>query len=226
MNSPLATYRVADTDNYGKRTHKIDTITPHCFVGQVTHKRGAEALLEKSYASANYVIGKDGVISVNVDEDKASMCSSNQANDQRAVTIEVASDTTHPYAVTDAAYQSLIQLMADICKRNGIEKLVWSTDKTARVNHKNGANITVHRDFAAKACPGDYLYSRMGKIAEEVNKKMEDKPMTYNEEFAKAIKLGITDGSNPDQPATRKQVAVMIYRAIKIVFKMLGKVEV
>ena len=30
--------------------------------------------------------------------------------------------------------------------------------------------MTVHRWFAAKACPGEYLYSRHGYIADEVNK--------------------------------------------------------
>lgn len=104
-----------------------------------------------------------------VEEKDRSWCSSNRENDNRAVTIEVASDSYAPYAVSDSAYNATIKLVADICKRNGIEKLVWSNDKNERVNHLNGANMTVHRDFANKACPGDYLYSRMGDIAEKVN---------------------------------------------------------
>ena len=95
-----------------------------------------------------------------------------EANDQRAVTIEVASDTKHPYAVTDKAYAALLDLVTDICRRNGIKKLVWSTKKGDRVNHKNGCNMTVHRDYANKACPGDYLYNRHGAIAAEVNKRL------------------------------------------------------
>ena len=105
-----------------------------------------------------------------VKEKNRSWCSSSSSNDNRAVTIEVASDTSHPYAVTDAAYNALINLVADICKRNGIKKLVWSTNKTDRVNHKNGCNMTVHRDFANKSCPGEYLYERHGEIAAAVNK--------------------------------------------------------
>ena len=31
--------------------------------------------------------------------------------------------------------------------------------------------MTVHRDYANKSCPGDYLYERHGAIAAEVNKK-------------------------------------------------------
>ena len=63
----------------------------------------------------------------------------------------------------------MIQLVADICKRNNIKKLVWSTEKDDRVNHKNGCNMTVHRDYANKSCPGEYLYERHGDIAAKVN---------------------------------------------------------
>ena len=84
----------------------------------------------------------------------------------------MASDTTEPYAVNDKAYAALIELVADICKRNGIKKLVWSTDKNQRVNHLNGCNMTVHRDYANKSCPGKYLYDRHGDIAAKVNAKL------------------------------------------------------
>lgn len=108
-----------------------------------------------------------------VEEKDRSWCSSNSANDNRAITIEVASDTTHPYAVTDKALDSLIKLCADICKRNNIKKLVWSTNEKDRINHLNGCNMTVHRDFANKSCPGDYLYNKHGYIADEVNKLLD-----------------------------------------------------
>ncbi len=107
-----------------------------------------------------------------VEEKDRSWCSSNAANDNRAVTIEVASDTKHPYAVNDRAFTALLDLVTDICKRNGIKKLVWSTKKADRVNHKNGCNMTVHRDYANKSCPGDYLYNRHGEIAAEVNRRL------------------------------------------------------
>ena len=169
-NSSLVTYKNLSPNHSGTRTHSIDTITIHCIVGQWTAKQGCDyfASTDRS-ASCNYIVGKDGSIGLCVEEKNRSWCSSNAANDQRAITIEVASDTTDPYAVTDAAYNALIKLCADICSRNGIEKLVWSTNKDDRINHKNGCNMTVHRDFAAKACPGEYLYSRHGDIAKKVN---------------------------------------------------------
>lgn len=172
-NSSLVTYTRITNNKTSPRNHAIDTITIHCIVGQWTAKQGCDyfATTDRE-CSANYVVGKDGSIGLSVDEKDRSWCSSNRDNDHRAITIEVASDTTHPYAVTDAAYKALIDLVTDICKRNGIKKLVWSTNKSDRVNHRNGCNMTVHRDFANKACPGDYLYSRHDEIAAEVNKRL------------------------------------------------------
>ena len=123
-------------------------------------------------ASSNYGIGVDGRVGMYVEEKNRSWCSSSAANDQRAITIECASDNTEPYAFKDVVYKRLIELCADICKRNGIKKLVWSTSKNDRVNHLNGCNTTVHRDYAAKACPGDWLYDRHDEIVAEVNRRL------------------------------------------------------
>lgn len=173
-NSPLATYTRITKNKTSPRNHAIDTITIHCIVGQWTAKQGCDYFATTDrQCSANYVVGKDGSIGLSVDEKDRSWCSSNGTNDNRAITIEVASDTTHPYAVTAKAYAALLDLVTDICKRNGIKKLVWSTNKNDRVNHRNGCNMTVHRDFANKACPGEYLYSRHGEIAAEVNKRLQ-----------------------------------------------------
>ena len=125
-----------------------------------------------------------------VEEKDRSWCTSSPSNDHRAVTIEVASDSTEPYAVNDKAYASLLNLVTDICKRNNIKKLVWSTNKTDRVNHKNGCNMTVHRDYANKSCPGTYLYNKHGEIASEVNKRLtgeEAKPITPTTEKISVI---------------------------------------
>lgn len=152
-NSSLVTYTKISPNKNSPRNHIIDTITIHCVVGQWTAKQGCDYFAQSNVgASANYIVGKDGSIGLCVDEGDRSWCSSNKANDNRAITIEVASDTTSPYTVTNAAYETLIKLIADICKRNNIKKLVWSTDKNDRINHLNGCNMTVHRDFANKSC--------------------------------------------------------------------------
>lgn len=190
-NSSLVDYTAISPNKTSPRNHAIDTITIHCFVGQVTAKRGCEVFLPTDkQASCNYVVGKDGDIGLSVDEKDRSWCSSNAANDHRAITIEVASDTSEPYQVTVAAYVSLIKLVADICKRNGIKKLVWSTDKNTRVNHLDGCNMTVHRDYANKSCPGTYLYNMMGQIAAEVNKLIDSEPTPAEPEVLYRVQVG------------------------------------
>lgn len=172
-NSPLVNYTKISPNKSSPRNHKIDTVTIHCVVGQCSVETLGNVFAPTSrQASSNYGIGYDGRIGMYVEEKDRSWCSSNAANDNRAITIEVASDTKEPYAVTEKAYAALIDLLVDICKRNGIKELVWSTNKADRVNHKNGCNMTVHRDYANKSCPGTYLYERHAQIASEVNKRL------------------------------------------------------
>lgn len=179
-NSPLVTYTRITKNRTSPRNQKIDTITIHCIVGQWTAKQGCDyfATTDRE-CSANYVVGKDGSIGLSVEEKDRSWCTSSRANDSRAITIEVASDTKHPYAVTDKAYEALIALVADICKRNGIKRLLWKADKSL-IGQVDKQNMTVHRWFANKACPGEYLYSRHGEIANRVNAILAaaEKPVT------------------------------------------------
>ena len=186
-NSPLATVRMISPNRTPNRNHAIDTITIHCFVGQVTAKRGCEVFQPSSKgASCNYVVGYDGSIGLCVEEKDRSWCTggydkngnpirvngvSGKSNDYQAVTIEVASDAKHPYAITEKAMAALIELCTDICRRNGIKKLLWSGDKNL-VGNPAKQNLTVHRWFANKACPGDYIYQRLGDIAAKVNAKL------------------------------------------------------
>lgn len=171
-NSPLVTYSRISPHRTSPRNHKIDTVTIHCIVGQWTAKQGCDFFATTNReCSANYVVGKDGSIGLSVEEKDRSWCSSSRANDNRAVTIEVASDTTHPYKVTDQALAALVDLLADICRRNGIKALLWKGDKSL-IGQVNKQNMTVHRWFANKACPGDYLYNLHGQIAKQVNERL------------------------------------------------------
>lgn len=175
-NSSLVTYTKISPHKNSPRNHAIDTITIHCMAGNLTIESCGNLFASASReASSNYGIGSDGRIAMYVEERDRSWCSSNSANDNRAVTIEVANDggADTGWHVTDQAMASLIDLVTDICRRNHIGRLVWSTDKNSRINHLNGCNMTVHRDFAAKACPGDYLYSKHAYIAEQVNKRLD-----------------------------------------------------
>ena len=196
-NSRLVTYTNL-SNHYSVRTHAIDTITIHCYVGQVTAKQGCDYFASTDReASCNYVVGKDGSIGLCVEEKNRSWCSSNRDNDNRSVTIEVASDTTHPYRVTDEALSALIQLVFDICERNGIPELRWRGDKSL-IGQVDQQNMTVHRWFANKACPGDYLYNLHGYIAEQVNKELEGNDMITQEQFNKMMDNYLAERAKQD----------------------------
>lgn len=174
-NSPLVSYTKISPNKTSPRTHRIDTITIHCVVGQLSVERlGDEFKKSSKKASSNYGIGPDGRIGMYVEEKDRSWCSSNAANDHRAITIECASDTKEPYTINKKVYNSLIELCVDICKRNDIKELKWKADKSL-IGKVDKQNMTVHRWFANKSCPGDYIYNRLGNIADEVNKRLNPK---------------------------------------------------
>ena len=171
-NSSLVNYTKISQHKNSPRNHAIDTITIHCYVGQASvESAGSWFSNPSAKCSCNYMIGTDGRIALIVDEKDRSWCSSSSSNDNRAVTIECASDSKEPYAVNAKVYASLINLVADICKRNGIKALKWKADKSL-IGQVDKQNMTVHRWFANKSCPGNYLYNLHGQIAAEVNKKL------------------------------------------------------
>ena len=210
-NSPLVNYTKISPNKTKGRNHSIDTITIHCVVGQVSVQSLGQIFQTKK-ASSNYGIGYDGKVGMYVEECDRSWCSSNAANDNRAITIECASDMKEPYAIKGVVYNKLIDLVTDICKRNGIKQLVWSTSKSDRVNHKNGCNMTCHRDYANKSCPGTYIYEREGQIAAEVNKRLG----------------GVTPTPHPKEPfmieleVVRKGDSGILVRTIQRLLRELG----
>ena len=171
-NSPLVSYTKLSPNHSGQRTHSIDRITPHCVVGQLSAESICGCFISSSrQASCNYGIGTDGRVSLCVEEKNRSWCSSSNANDQRAITIECASDKSEPYAMNNAVYASLVKLCIDICQRNGKRKLLWLGDKNKTLNYTPAADemvLTVHRWFANKSCPGDWLYACLGDLAAKV----------------------------------------------------------
>lgn len=144
-NSPLVNYTQISPNKTVNRNHTIDTISIHCVVGQVTVERLGQIFAPTSkQASSNYGIGLDGRIGMYVEEKDRSWCTSSASNDNRAITIECASDSFAPYAVNDKVLASLIKLCADICKRNGIKQLLWKGDKSL-IGQVDKQNMTVHR---------------------------------------------------------------------------------
>ena len=178
-NSPLVSYTRISPNRTIPRNHAIDRVTVHCTAGHLTASGLGSVFAPPSRrASCTYGIAKDGAIALICPESDRSWCSSSPPNDHRAITIEVSSEAVHPYKVTDASYKALLDLLTDICRRNGMTKLIWFGDKAKTLNYTPQLGemvMTVHRWFANKACPGDYLYDRHGQIAEEVNKRLNAK---------------------------------------------------
>lgn len=235
-NSSLATVVMISPNKTVMKNKVNDTISIHCMAGQLSVESCGKLFAKKgSQASSNYGIGPDGRIAMYVEEKDRSWCTSNRANDQRAITIEVASDSKAPYAVTDAAYASLIKLLVDICKRNNIKKLLWQANKSL-IGQVNKQNMTVHRWFANKACPGDYLYNKHYEIANLVNAQLgasaeQPKPVAEptGTQVVTAVKVTVSSLNIRSGPGTKyAQVGVLKKNAtVKIVEKSgsWGKIE-
>lgn len=165
-NSKLATYTKISPNSNNPRNRKITKITIHHMAGDLSVEACGRVFQAKSRkASANYGVGSDGRIALYVEEKNRAWTSSSAANDNRAVTIEVANDGGAPdWHVSDKALEATIKLCVDICQRNGIAALNYTGDKSG--------NLTMHKWFKATACPGPYLESKFPYIAEEVNRRL------------------------------------------------------
>ena len=127
-------------------------------------------------ASSNYAIDNQGEIAQYVLDDNTSWCSSSTANDRRAITIEVANCDAGPeWKISDKANDALIQLCASICEYYKIGALRWKNDQNA-LTKAGYQNMTIHRWFKNKVCPGPYLEKNMGIIARDVNEILGIKP--------------------------------------------------
>nr|WP_304033917.1 peptidoglycan-binding domain-containing protein [Ruminococcus bromii] len=214
-NSKLVNCTKLSPNHSGKRTHSIDRITPHCVVGQCSVETLGDIFQNTACeASCNYGIGYDGRVLLCVDEGNRSWCSSSNANDQRAVTIECASDTTAPYAINSKVYNKLVALCVDICKRNGKTKLLWfgNEDKTLNYSPKSGEMVlTVHRWFANKSCPGDWLYNRLGNLADEVTAQLGGKTTNTNTDTNTEEEEMIKFGSHNTATLAFKKQLITLY---------------
>lgn len=171
--SSLINFIKLSPNHSGRRKHAIDTITIHCVAGNMSIEAlGNWFANGTKQASSNYGVDSSGKIGLFVEEENRSWCSSSSANDNRAVTIEVSNTSGVPeWKVSEAAYNSLIALCTDICKRNNIRRLLWCNDK-GLIGQVDLQNMTVHKWFANKNCPGGYLYTHLGDIADKVNARL------------------------------------------------------
>ena len=261
--SSLASHfkRAAKYDRDGRNWNgwdgTIDTISIHCWNSPIATAQAACDYFETITrdASCNYAIGTDGTIGICVPEMYRSFCTSSNANDVRAVTIEVschsggcqcAACKSEPnrqgkegtYTVEEAPYVSLINLVADICRRNNIKKLVWSDKKEDRINRVNGCNLTVHRDYSleGKTCPGLFLYNRQQAIANTVNDMLATGTIVYaggvpgagslfsTYGYVSDIKVSLFDTSSTEKSISayiKSQTAGFNYKEYKWTYKLI-----
>lgn len=167
-NSSLVTYTNISPNRNSPRNQPISKITIHHMAGVFSVEEFGKIVANPSrQMSANYAIGNDGRIGLFCPEQDRSWCSSSSWNDNRAITIEVSNSkygNVAGWPVSDAAYESLIKLCIDICKRNGIKKLTFTGDK-------NGS-LTYHYMFSATACPGPWIKGKTQEICDRVNKAL------------------------------------------------------
>ena len=174
---------VIPSPNYTeKRKYPIDTIIIHCMAGTYDAKRCGQLFADpKRGASSHYGISSDGTIYQYVPEkyrawttggDKTCNGWTGSDYDHRSITMEVSNTTLAPdWQVSPLAMQSIINLCANICKRNGIKELKWSNNPKL-VGHADMQNLALHRWFASKACPGNFLVMCMGGIVLSVNQML------------------------------------------------------
>jgi len=165
-NSPLVNHTRISPNSTNPRRDKIKKITIHHVAGNLSVEAVGNIFAPASRkASSNYGVDNQGRVGMYVEEKNRAWTSSNAANDDQAVTIEVANIGGAPdWKVSDVALEKTIELCVDICKRNGIEKLIYTGDASG--------NLTRHNMFAATTCPGAYLQSKFPYITDEVNKRL------------------------------------------------------
>lgn len=218
----------ADKGNYtiGRQGCNIEAITIHHMAAVASAEACGQIFASKGRGgSSHYGIGNNGEIAQYVDEENTAWTNSNWESNCKSVTIETSnSEKGGEWRVSDAALSSLIRLVADIAKRNNLGTLV------------KGENLTWHQMFAATACPGDYLLSKLDYIIEEANKLNEvnemvdfnsypgvdNQPSDWSEEaitwaIENGIMYGDEEGLRLRDHCTREQMCVFLHRLYKLV---------
>ena len=169
-NSPMTEYVYLSPNADFPRGDAIRKVTVHHMAGDLAlEDLGASFARRDRRASSNYAIDSSGRVALYVEEGNRAWSSNSLANDDQAVTIEVANDQVGgDWHVSDTAFETLIELCVDICRRNGIPELCYTGDETG--------TLTLHSMFYDETeCPGPYLKSRMGELAGEVNRRLKSR---------------------------------------------------
>ena len=193
-NSPLVNYTQISPNRNSPRNNTIQAIVIHHMAGIMSVEQFGNLVANPArQMSANYCIGNDGRIGLFCEEKDRSWCSSSAKVDNRAITIEVSNNVYgEPWSISDAAYQSLIKLCIDICKRNGIKELKYTGDL-------NGTLLR-HCDIVATQCPATWIKSHTAEICKKVNDELNEVVGLYTKTFVSGTPIYKEIG----KPATGK----------------------
>ena len=189
-NSSLVSYTRISPNRNSPRNQPITKITIHHMAGVMSVEGFGNIVANPAREmSANYAIGNDGRIGLFCEEKDRSWCSSSAWNDNRAITIEVSNSAygdASGWPISNAAFNSLIRLCVDICKRNGIKKLEFTGDR-------NGS-LTYHYMYWATCCPGPWIKAHTQEICNRVNAQLNASTSTTDTGFKSyTVKLKSTD---------------------------------
>ena len=147
----------------------------------------------------------------------------------------------NPRRIADATNSNSISI--ELCINSNIDKvkayknLVELTKNLMKKFNISPERVIRHFDATGKICPGSWSggnWSKWWQFKEDIKKPIEwiidlSKSSEFGnyeikekvgekmqDEFKKAIELGITDGSRPKDPATREEVACMVIRCLRI----------
>lgn len=164
-NSNLVSYIDSGSNNYNKRTGSITKITVHHAAGKCTLSQFTNIMHSGREVSWNYAIAYDGSIGLYIPEKYRAWTTANRENDNVAITIEVSNSSNgEPWPISDAAYKSLLNLCEDICRRNNIQAIQYTGNKSG--------NLTMHKWFASTGCPGPTLSTKFSDIMQKVNTRL------------------------------------------------------
>ena len=227
--SPYIDNVVLTNKHSGKRTHKVQAFVIHHMAAVWTGKRCAEYFRDtpSRQASANYCIGYDGDVALNVEEGNRAWTSSSNWADQRAITYELSnSKSGHPWEVSDKTINKAIIMLAEQHKRYGLKEASYTGDTKG--------TLWRHDWFASTNCPGPYLGGKLSYMADEINKILrgEDKvstpnkkPVTVskksNEQVAQEVYNGLW-GNNPQRKQKLEQSGYNYNTIQGIVNKLAG----
>lgn len=206
--SGLATYCNRTSQHYdGRFGYKVCKITPHYMAAAWSGKQCADYFARNTrQASSNYCIGINGDIACSVDEENAAWTSSNWLNDSQSITIECGNINNATGEMTQATWDSLVNLCVDICKRYGF-----------RLNYtgNSSGSLTMHKMFAATSCPGAWLEARMPQLAQEVNARLDGQTVAPSTPSAPSAPSG--EKYSVGTPICTNTLSVNCYGTSKIV---------